>query len=238
MPLEIAICEDEKQQLAYLEQLVNTWLKTNSFKARVSTFNSAEAFSFAWCEDRRFDIFLLDIQMPGQNGIELARQLRADHDDLVIIFITALPDYIQEGYDVAALHYLMKPIKEYKLYEVLDRAVERLKLAERSLLFQTSDATVKVPLDDILYIEAFAHYVIIQTKTTSLETRVNIGEIERTIGNEFVRCHRSYIVGLNHISHITKTDIMLDSGKNIPLSRRLYTTVNLAFINYHKGRKI
>ncbi|MCL1794335.1 MAG: LytTR family transcriptional regulator DNA-binding domain-containing protein [Oscillospiraceae bacterium] len=124
-----------------------------------------------------------------------------------------------------------------KLFEVLNKAAERLKKTEQFLLVQTSETTVKIPFDDILCIESFAHYIVIQTKTASIETRANIGEIEKAVGDRFVRCHRSYIVGLNHISRITKTDVILDNGKSIPLSRRLYTEINLAFIEYHKGRK-
>ena len=235
--IHIAICDDERAEITYLTSLVRKWAAARGVVVCLSYYESAENFLLACGDDKTVDILLLDIQMKEMGGVELARQIRRDNEIVQIIFITGYPDFIAEGYDVSALHYLMKPVKEDKLFEVLNKAAERLKKTEQFLLVQTSETTVKIPFDDILYIESFAHYIVIQTKTASIETRANIGEIEKTVGDRFVRCHRSYIVGLNHISRITKTDVILDNGKTIPLSRRLYTEVNLAFIEYHKGRK-
>lgn len=235
--IHIAICDDERAEIAYITSLVHKWASARDIAVRLSDHESAESFLFACEDDPAPDILLLDIQMKKMDGVQLARQIRRDNQAVQIVFITGYPDYIAQGYDVSALHYLMKPVNEDKLMEVLDKAAGRLKQAERTLLVQTPDTTAKVPVGDILYIEAFAHYVVIKTNTTSMETRANIGEIEKSVGNGFVRCHRSYLVGLNHVSHITKTDVILDNGAVIPLSRRLYTQTNLAFIQYHKGRR-
>jgi len=235
--INISLCDDELAEITYLSSLVRNWAAARGVDARLSGYQSAESFLFAYEEDKSVDILLLDIQMGGMDGVELARRMRKDNETVQIIFITGFSDFIAEGYDVSALHYLMKPVKEEKLHEVLDKAADRLKKAEQTLLVQTPDATAKVLLADILYIEAFAHYVAIQTNTASIETRANIGEIEQSVGEGFIRCHRSYIVGLQHIRRITKTDVILDDGKNIPLSRRLYTEVNLAFIEFYKGRR-
>ena len=235
--IRITVCDDERVEIAYLSSLIHQWASARDAEIRLSDYESAESFSFAYEGDPSVDILLLDIQMKKMDGVELARQIRKGNEHVQIIFITGYPNFIAEGYEVSALHYLMKPVKEEKLFEVLDKAVVRLRSAEQSLLVQTADATVKVPLGNILYLEAFAHYVMIQTKTASIETRAKISEIEEAVGDGFVRCHRSYVVGLRHISRITKTEVLLDDGKAIPLSRRLYTDVNLAFIEYHKGRK-
>jgi len=235
--IHITICDDEHTEIAYLTSLVTKWADVRRDTVRLSDYESAESFLFAYEEDKSADILLLDIQMKEMDGVELARQIRRGNNAVQIVFITGFPDFIAEGYDVSALHYLMKPVKEDKLFEVLDKAAERLAKPEQTLLVQTADTTVRIPLSDILYVEAFAHNVVIQMKTAAIETRANIGEIEKSIGDAFVRCHRSYIVGLRYISRITKTEVVLDNGKVIPLSRRLYTDVNRAFIEYHKGRR-
>lgn len=237
MEINIAICDDEHQQTEYIKMLTGKWADAVNNSVNIDMFDSAEKFKAAWNENKNYNILLLDIQMSGQNGMELAREIRQSDKKLSIIFITGFADYMPEGYDVAALHYLMKPVKEDKFFDVLDKAAERLNNSMQTLFVQTSDATMKVPLDDILYIEAFAHYISIQTKAAAIEIRANISDIEKSIGKAFVRCHRSYIAGLEHISRITKTAIVLDNGKIVPLSRRLYTEINLAFIEYHKGRK-
>lgn len=238
MNVKIAVCDDEWAEINYLLLNLRKWAKNNGIKINVLSFANAEDLLMNY-KNINPDILLLDIQMQELNGIELAKKIRTEYknETVQIIFITGYPDYIAEGYDVSALHYLMKPVAENKLFEVLDKAAERLNKAEQILVVRVPDGSVKLPLNDILYIEAFAHYVIIQTKTTAIETRANISEIEKSTRDAFVRCHRSYIVGLNHISRITKTDVILDNGKIIPLSRRLYTAINLAFIEYHKGRR-
>ena len=234
MSINITFCDDERVEITYLTALVHKWASARDFVVRLSDYESAESFLFAYEDDKTVDILLLDIQMKDMNGVELARQIRKNNEAVQIIFITGYPDFMAQGYEVSALHYLMKPIREDKLFEVLDRAVKRLEKSEQTLLIQTADTVERVLLDDILFMEAFAHYVVIHTKSAVLETRAGISEMEQSAGNAFVRCHRSYIVALNHINRITKTDIMLDNGKVIPLSRRLYVTVNRAFIAYHK----
>lgn len=233
--INVAVCDDEPAEIAYITNLITKWSKAQSVYVRITDFESAESFMFAYENEKSIDIMLLDIQMKNMNGIELARKIRCDNDNIQIIFITGYPDFIADGYDVSALHYLMKPVNEDKLFAVLDKAVERLKKAEQTLLINTTNGTERVLIDEIMFIEAFAHYVSIKTKKTTFETRANIGEIEKSLGNAFVRCHRSYIVGLNYINRVTKTEIVLDNGNLIPLSRRLYAEINRAFINFYRG---
>jgi len=239
MEIKIAICDDEHQQTEYTRMLANKWADAYDIKISIKMFGSAESFKSAWSENKDFDILLLDIQMGGQNGVALARDLRGNADNkLIIIFITALPDYINEGYDVFALHYLMKPVNESKFYEVLDRAVRHIAKNITALFLPVDGENKRVSVDDIIYIESFAHFSDIIMVNGSLKVKMPISELEQQLmqsSGSFSRCHRSYIVGLKYVDKITKTDIILDNGANIPLSRRLYNDVNKALIKYFKG---
>ena len=235
MELKICICDDEKSQRDLLQMFVGKWARKKHVDVSVSVYDSAESFLFHYEDDKSQDILLLDIQMAELSGIELAKQLRKENDLVQIIFITAISDYIAEGYEVSALHYLLKPVGEDKLFDVLDKAVERLQKSQQTLLVNTSEEIVRVLLSDIVFVESFAHYVLISTNNGDLETRANIGDMEKLLGKAFVRCHRSYIVGLRHVRRITKTAVVFDDGREVPVSRRLYGDVNLAFIEYHKG---
>ena len=231
--LQIALCDDERPTREYLKEILTNWAKTRSAAIEILEYTSAEDFL---CDENFPDIALLDIQMGEMDGMELARQIRKNNESIEIIFVTGYPDYAAEGYEVAALNYLLKPVSEEKLWDVLDRAAYKLAKPANSLLVQTADARLKIPFGKILYIESFAHYVQINIATgESVETRANISDLADKLGDGFFRCHRSYVASLRHVSRINRTDIVLDGGRTIPLSRRLYKDANMAFINFHKA---
>lgn len=235
MPLRAAICDDEPEQAEMLEKYVKEWAGLSGIKIQTGIYPSAEAFRFAWEEEQDWWLLLLDIQMRGENGVSLARYLRERNEKLQILFITAIPDYIEDGYDVAALHYLIKPINKDKLFRCLDKALKKEE-KERYLLLTTADGEkVRSAQKDIMYIEAFAHTVRIHTKEETLEVRCGIHVLEEQLeGKNFVRCHRSYIVGLAYAARIRKTELVLDDGTAIPVSRRLFAEVNRAFVAYYR----
>lgn len=236
--MKIAICDDELVQTKFLSSLVRKWASENNRLLTVETFDSAHAFQFAWSEDRSYDVLLLDIQMPGQNGMELAKAIRQSDDTLAIIFITGFSDYIYESYEVSALHYLIKPVKEEKLFVCLDKACKRIKADTRTLLIECDGENLRILQDEIIYIEAFAHSMIINTIHKCYEIKKSIGELENELdATLFFRPHRSYLVGLKYILKIGKTDITLDNNVQIPVSRRLYNDANKAFINFYRGEK-
>ncbi|MGL4736751.1 MAG: LytR/AlgR family response regulator transcription factor [Cellulosilyticaceae bacterium] len=236
MQMKIAVCDDEKQQLQYLEKLIGEWAQSNKYLVNVQSFRSAESFLFEWEENKQFEIVLLDIEMGEQNGVELAKTIRQHDENVMIIFVTGLPEYIEEGYEVSALHYLLKPVNEDRLWRVLDKAVSRLQKVEKSLLLTVEGEAVKLLQKEIFAAEASAHSVCIYTEQETYELRKNISNLEAELDAEaFIRCHRSYIVGLRHIKRIGKTEILLDNEQSIPLSRRMYQGVHTAFIKYFRG---
>lgn len=228
--MRIAICDDESSQIQYLSNLIDAWAKISTVSVSIQAFDSAEAFLFTYAEDGNFDILLLDIQMKTMDGIALAKEIRRNNEMLQIIFITGFPDYIAEGYEVSALHYLMKPVSEQKLFEVLDRAITRLKTSKRTILFQTSGGIVRIPADNIYFVEAFSHYVTLFVKDGQQNFNMRLSDMEKLLGEGFFRCHRSYIIGMKHVSRVTRSAMVLDTGKEIPLSRNLYDAANQAFI--------
>lgn len=235
MKLKFAICEDDKTDTEYIQKLVTTWGINREISISIKIFQSAESFLFDYEEFKDYDILLLDIQMSHINGMELARYIREDNQYVQIIFITGYPDYILEGYDVSALHYLMKPIKKEKFFNTLNRAVENISKAKRSLIFSIGNLQKRVLADSILYAESFVHMVNITTMTENFKVKMTMYNIEKLFGDGFVRCHRSYIVGIKHISTINSSEIILDSGIKIPISRSAIKTVYDSFVNYYKG---
>ncbi len=143
--------------------------------------------------------------MPGENGISLARELCKKHDDIPIIFVTGADEYISEGYDVQAVHYLLKPVNKDKLEECLNRVHEKKKDKEPFVLLNTSSGTIKLLQKDILKIESFSY------------------------------SHRGILVNLQHVEAITHEQVILTGGNKALVSRRQYGSLNKAFIDFYNG---
>lgn len=233
MKLNIAICDDEQNQIEYIKGIVSEWAKVKGHISVFSEFPSAEAFLFDYAENRNYDILLLDIEMDGMNGVELARTLRKETEDLQIIFVTGYDDYIADGYDVAALHYLMKPVKKEKLFSVLDRAVRLISEREKNVILNASGTVLKIPLDKIMYVESQQNYIVIHTEKDAYRIKRTLSSMEKELDSGFFRTGRSYIVGLRYVAGISKTEIKLDNGTVIPLGRGLFDAANKAFIAFY-----
>lgn len=226
---KLAICDDSPADTLYLQGLVSKWAKKVSEIVEVQTFHSAEAFLFKYEEDKAFDILLLDIEMEEMDGVTLARKVRSGNQQVQIVFITGYTDYIADGYEVEALHYLLKPIKEEKLFEVLERAVEKLARNERTLLLDTADGIVRVPLYEIHWIEVQRNYVTIHA-AEDYTVKKSLSEVEAELDEGFMRTGRSFIVNLKQVRRIGKNEVILADGSMIPLSRGYYEKLNRAMI--------
>lgn len=239
MVYKIAICDDMEQDTQYIASAVRQWAEKENVCTDIHTFSSAGSFLFDYAEHKDYDILLLDIEMPSMNGVDLAKRVRRENDAVQIIFVTGYSDFMAEGYEVSALHYLMKPVSFDKLSKVLHRAADKLNRTEKSVIIAVDGESLRIAVSDIVSVEAFAHSCTVTTIHTRFGVKSSITAIEKMLsdvaGGEFVRCHRSYIVSVKYIKSISKTDVTLDSGIKIPLSRNNYQAVNQTFIRYFKG---
>ena len=192
---------------------------------------SPESFLFQYAEQKDYDILLLDIEMQSMNGVALAKSIRKENDAVQIVFITGYTDYIAEGYDVAALHYLIKPVSEDKLHEVLNRAAIKIRKNEKALFLSSSGEAVRIPLYEIKYLEVQKNYVTIHAKN-NYTVKKTLGALEQELDERFYRMARSYIVNLSYIDRISKSDVFLSDGTVLPLPRGQYEPLNRAFIKH------
>lgn len=227
----LAICDDNQADVIYLSSFLEKWAEKAEKALKIESFPSAEAFLFQYEEEKSFDILLLDIEMGDMNGIELARKIRRENHLVQIIFITGYMEYVAEGYDVEALHYLLKPVTEEKLYGVLDRAAERLKSKEKELCLTLPGSVTRIALCEIRYLEVRRNYVTIHG-AEDYTVKKTLNELEEELDGSFCRTGRSYIVNLHFVKKITKTQVILKDGREIPLSRNCYEKMNRAVIQY------
>ncbi len=230
MRCRFAICDDDLQYTQYLEQLAAQWARQAGVEADTERFPSAEAFLFRYEERQDFDVLLLDIEMAGMDGVTLAWKLRQINDDLQIVFITGYADYIAEGYEVSALHYLTKPVGEEKLFQVLSRAVGRLRRNEPLLTLELPGEVVRLPLGKIRWLEVSHNYVTVHADR-DYSIKRSLGELERALDSRFFRMGRSFIVNLACIRRVTRAEAELESGERLPLPRGQYDRLNRAIID-------
>ncbi len=232
----ISLCDDNTIERGYIKQLVHDWSLQSGAAVDVREYPSAEALLFDYC-DCPPDVLLLDIEMPGMNGVELAKKLRSQAETVQIVFITGYPDFIAEGYDVSALHYLLKPVSVDKLREVLDRAYQTVceNRAPETAIFRSGTESLRFPLSQLEYIAALGHSTVLSAGGRTYDLSVSISEVEKTLGDGFLRCHRSYIVNLRYVRAVSGDRLTLDDGTKIPVARSMKKTVAEAFIQYYKS---
>ena len=199
--MRIAVCDDEKEIRDMFVKKIGTLYP----KAELLLYQSGEELLLS---DKEPDILLLDIQMPGKNGMEAAEELRRKNKKAIIIFVTALDDFVFQAFDVGAFHYLVKPFDDRKFAEVLQKAVEQFEDRNRqegadkkgkmpSLMVTTGGKHVAVNLEDIVYAEVFDRKVILHTMDADIEYYGKMKELEEKAGDEFYRTHRSFLVNFD-----------------------------------------
>ena len=231
--IKLMICEDELAVAKQIALFVQSWASLRSRAIVITHFESAEALLFAYEDDKSVDLLLLDIQMGGMDGMTLARKIRESNEKVQIIFITGISDYAAEGYDVSAVHYLLKPVNEEKLHVALDKAVANISKPKHTVSIDTVDGITLVAIEDIMYVEAVNNELAIATKNGVISCKMPLYKFEEIILSQgFVKTHRSYLVNLAYVKRITRTDTILDNGTTLPLSRRLHKDINHALMKY------
>lgn len=217
MELTVAICEDEPRMAREMKGLI----KSDHPDFAVDCYLSGEELIKA---NKKYDICFLDIQMPGRNGLEIAAQIRkqADYSRTVIIFMTAFKEHMQAAFDVQAYHFLCKPLEEEQFRTVFHRAAKDLakKKENRSIMVKQGGTSCAIPLHDILFVESSNKKVIIHTLQDQIAYYGRIGDFEKT--TDFFRCHRCYIVNLEHVIRYNAATIWVEGGTAISLAQTKY----------------
>lgn len=229
--MKIAICDDEKEMCVELKRLV---LKQKAGE-EVFLFTSGRQF----LESReRFDIVFLDIQMEGISGLETARALRMKDEKAVLIFVTALKEYVFEAFDVSAFHYLLKPVAEEKFSRVFERAYceagRRERDAAEQLFFQTRSRSFTLQKKDILYVESRGRKVDIHTVKECVTVYATMSSLAEQLGEDFYRCHRGYLVNLARIAEYETDRILLGNGEAVFMAREKYSDFVKAYMRFLK----
>ena len=232
--LLIAVCDDIPIECADIAKQIETILKQSNTDFMIKKFFGG----LELIQSREsFDIIFLDIKMPNINGMELAKQIRKQGRQSLIIFITSASEYVFDAFDVEAFQYLLKPIQTDKLKNVLEKATKKMQIDANIdfLMISANRQIQKVFLKDILYIESIGRIAKIHCNNGTLETYEQIGILEDKLSDKFFfRCHKCFLVNLNFVDAFNKTEVRLENGEKIMLAKRRYEDFQKAILSYMK----
>lgn len=238
--LHVAVCDDERTALQELAEEVRRWAEAEGEACSVETFASADAFWFVWEERKDLEVLLLDIEMPGMDGMELARRLRQAGEPIGIIFVTGNPDFALEDYDLEAVSYVMKPVRRERLHAALSRARERMARRAAVLLPLSGGELERLYIADICCLESDGHASIVWKKDgTKLVSKMGIQQLEQELENcsdAFFKPHRSYFINLAHVERIGKKDVRMGNQLLVPIARGKWEPLNQAYLRYFRGQ--
>ena len=223
----IAICDDLNEELDRVSDLLEKWKSEKKAPLRYRRFSSAMAMLDAIGEER-FDLYLLDIMMPGMSGLDAAAEIRQKDDAAEIVFLTTSPGFAYESYGVRALDYLLKPVQKERLHPILDKLLFREQKPAEGLTIKCGTTFVRVLFSQLSHVEVSGkHIYFSMVDGTVHEMFGTLREVEPQLlhRQEFVRCHRAYIVNLLQVAELSATGIRTFSGKMLPVSRSLYKEV-------------
>ena len=238
--LHVAVCDDERTALQELAEEVRRWAEAEGEACSVETFASADAFWFVWEERKDLEVLLLDIEMPGMDGMELARRLRQAGEPIGIIFVTGNPDFALEGYDLEAVSYVMKPVRRERLHAALSRARERMARRAAVLLPLSGGELERLYIADICCLESDGHASIVWKKDgTKLVSKMGTQQLEQELENcsdAFFKPHRSYFINLAHVERIGKKDVRMGNQLLVPIAGGKWEPLNQAYLRYFRGQ--
>ena len=235
--IHIAICDDSKQERQILAALFKRYQELHATPLQIHIFQNGFSLLDAIDQGKRFDITILDILMPGENGIEIARNIRASGTDTEIIFLTSSPEYAVDSYEVKAQNYLLKPVNEEKFFASIDSILDELDEKDTAsfIIYTTEKQYSRIRVSSLVYGEVTHRTITLhladQTIISAVMTFTEFQDILKAYP-DFIYPHRSYAVNMNYIQYVTKSDIILTDGQKIPLSRNNYTKISEQFLNF------
>lgn len=236
--IRIAICDDSPTFLQQTKSMIDQWNISAIQNITTELFEDGDALLSAHAR-MPFDIVLLDIVMPLLNGLDTARELRQKDKNVKIIFLTSSAEFALESYTVKASNYLLKPLDSNRFFACLDDVVAEVHDNTKCIIVKGLDATHRIPISDINYIESQLKHIIFfltdHRTITSLDP-FYVYEDLLTLDDGFFKCHRSYIVNIHHIDNYSHAEIVMRSGQHIPISRSFQKSFEPAYFRVIFGK--
>lgn len=253
--MQIAVCDDDGMMQEILCGKIEKICREKGMACQVRCYSSGEELLAL---GEKPDLLFLDIQMPGIDGMDAAEELRRRQWDTILIFVTALSEYVYDAFDVGAFHYLVKPFRDEKLEAVLTRAAEQYEKQRQTACRGNSDGTQEgeqarsedrqtvilvrkggvstaVPVESIIYAEVFNRKITLHTTSGTMEYYGKLTDLSHQVGSHFYRTHRAYLVNLKYVEKYDATMIWLEQGTAL-VSKKQFAGFVKQYMQYIGGR--
>lgn len=240
--LHIALCDDDIDELSNMGRLINLYRGSRNFNCEYASFTNGFELISALEKGKRFDIYCLDIIMPGFTGIDVAKEIRTLDKVAPILFFTSSPDFALESYLVRAVNYILKPVSKEKLFFTFDEMLEQVKARnkEDAIIVKGSEGIQKLLVSSLAYAEVIGRNVLyhLSSGKVVLCKEPFAGACDKLLKYEcFIKPHRSYLVNMQYVDKIDNNRITLQTLSSIPIAQGKAKDIKLQYLNYQMEDK-
>lgn len=238
--LKIGICDDDREFITQLEELILKYLENNNFRAEIHSFTqSCELLKYIQ-NGEMFDILFLDIELDDITGIDIGRRLRSEyHNDYIqIVFISLKENYALQLFDMRPLNFLVKPVEYKKVEYIMDEYNRLFNIQNNYFEYQVGKQKYRIDERSILYFQSFGKKTFMVTNTGQKEFYGKLSDVYARLNNNiFCAVHKSYIINLRYVAEYCNDKIEMTNGDVVPVSRSMRDKLNEKIIENEWGEK-
>ena len=235
--LRLAVCDDNIDELSNMARLIDLYRISKHLNCEYIVFSSGFELVSALEKGRQFDIYCLDIMMPGFTGIEVAKAIRGFNKTAPILFFTSSPEFALESYCVKAINYVLKPISKEKLFFTLDELLEQINAEkdEDAIIVKSNDGIQKIVISNLVFAEVIGRNVLYHLRSGRV---IGCTEPFSSVCDNllkyacFIKPHRSYLVNMQYVDTIEIHQITLQTLSAIPVAQGKAKEMKQQYLNY------
>ncbi|MGI6778797.1 MAG: LytR/AlgR family response regulator transcription factor [Acetivibrionales bacterium] len=235
--LQIAVCDDSIDELSNIVQLINLYRASKNLNCEYAAFPNGFELVSALEKGKRFDIYCLDIIMPGFTGIDVAKAIRRFDKTAPILFFTSSPEYAFESYSVKAINYVLKPISKEKFFFTIDDLLEHIKVKkdEDAIIVKSNEGIQKILISNLVYVEVIGRYVLYHLLSGKvIECIDSFSSVCNNLLKYgcFIKIHRSYLVNMQYVDTIENHKVILQTLSSVPVAQGKAREIKQQYLDY------
>ena len=235
--IHIAVCDDNIDELSYMAQLINQYRSSKNLNCEYAVFPNGLELISALEKGKQFDIYCLDIIMPGFMGIDVAKEIRKFDNNAPILFFTSSPEYALESYSVKAINYVLKPISKEKFFITFDELLEQIEVKkdDDAVIVKSNEGLQKILISNLVYAEAngrkVSYHLLSGKVVECVEPFFSVCNNLLKFGC-FIKTHRSYIVNMQYVDTIKNHELTLQTLSTVPIAQGKVKEIKQQYLNY------